>query len=351
MQKFLFVLLIWLGGSLALLGQTPPHQLYAPHPLDSLTAYALDSLRVYFNDCNSGGSPEQRGLQVATYYWNPDGKIHSAVSYLLQNNQIRGRDSVAWIYLGDTVIQAHYELYSEDPDYKYNADYLDYGRLEDLYLPPFTERILVATDTLVMAQGRLAEKRDGYVRTHYRYDDGGRLVEIETINPEKVAMDMGGYSWKTFTYDDKDQLSYKSHIITGPDNFRDTSVQVFQYDSEGNLLTEIRPVPSVPGVSSMRQFEYENGQLIRESVRRSTFRSSGPPNYTREQISILFETTYRYEGDHLVEKKATRDGELDSDGWYQYRYQDQGLMTQKIMMNPYTEAPGQVYTYEYFFRD
>ncbi|MEM7658010.1 MAG: hypothetical protein AAF399_17930 [Bacteroidota bacterium] len=351
MRKFLFSFLLLLGGSWTLLGQVPPHQRYLPHPLDSLARYSLDSLHVYFNDCNNGGQPNEKGLLTAKYEWNAAGHIQSATSYLLRQQQIRGKDSMAWIYRGDTVLRHTYEMNPADPDYREYAEDLDFGRLEDLYLPPFGNRRLVRTDTFIRKGGRLVEQRGDYSRSLYQYDAAGKLTEMQTIHPERVAMGMGGYTWETYVYDGNGNLSYKFYLTSGPDNRRDTSVHVFQYDSDGNLLSEIVPMPSVPGVSSMKQYQYEDGRLVLESSRRSTFRSSGPPDYTRTQISILFETTYRYEGEHLVEEKATRDGELETEGWLRYEYQERGLLHRKIRMNPFTDAPGYLYTYEYFFRE
>jgi len=325
--------------------QEPPYQRYLPQPLDSINGF--DSLVVYFNNLTAGGQPDQLGLKAAVFHWDEQGRIRSATSVKLQEGKLLGRDSVAWVYRGDSVFRRSYELVPSDRDYRYDAPDLDYGALDQVYLPPLKPRYGSTDDTLILAEGRLIERRDGYTQTYYRYDDDGKLLEIKSVNPETVAMGMGGINWELYTYNGLDQLQYKTYVNSGPDDRRDTTVQVFQYNGQGQLISEMNPSNMLPGVSNMREYRYEDGLLVRESYRRSTFRSSGPPDYQRKQITLHFETSYTYQDGLLVEKQLLRDGELEHDGWLRYAYDDEGRLQRRILMNPIEQAPYSVYHFVY----
>ena len=331
--------------TLVLYGQEPAYQRFLPQPLDSLSG--LDSLTVHFNNLAAGGQPDQLGLKAAVFHWDEQGRIQSAVNVRLQEGKLLGRDSMAWVYRGDSIFRRSYELVPRDRDYRYDAPDLDYGALDQVYLPPLKLRYGSTDDTLIMAEGRLIERRDGYTQTHYRYDDDGKLLEIKAINPETVAMGMGGISWELYRYDSRRQVQFKTYVTSGPDDHRDTTVHVFQYNGQGQLTTEIRPSNMLPGVSNLREYTYEDGLLVRESYRRSTFRSSGPPDYQREQITLHFETIYTYQDGLLVEKRILRNGEVESDGWLRYQYDEAGRLSRRILMNPYEQSPYLIYSFGY----
>lgn len=348
MKSILYPLLLGLCLS-GLYGQEPPHEQYLPHPLDTLAQYPLQSMTIFLNDMNEGGIEGQKGLAIATYSWDEQGRIQSAAVLELRQGQIRGKDSVAWLYHEDSVFCQYYNLTFRDPDYEDYADDIDFGALDQMYLPPMSVSYMEEADTFLVADGRLAQELDGFRKVSYRYDDNGRLVEKQTVIPERVAMDMGGYNWETYTYNGLGRLTLKSEVSTGPDDRRDTAVHVFQYDGDGNLITHIQPSPSLPGVSSMKQYAYEDGQLIRAEHRRTTFRSSGPPDYTRKKVSLHFETTYQYEDGKMVEEKMTRNEELEPEGWLRYGHNERGLLAHRTIMNPFENRPGRVFTYDYTF--
>lgn len=330
-------------------GQEAPYQRFLPQPLDSLKG--LDSLAVYLNDLRAGGAPDQLGLKVAVFQWDEKGRLQSAVSAKLEQQRLMGRDSTAWVHRGDTVFRRSYELVPRDRDYRYDAPSLDFSALDQIYLPPLESRYGSTDDTLIMADGRLVERRDGYTRTSYRYDEEGKLLEVKSVNPETVAMGMGGIQWELYTYNDLGQLQSKAYVNSGPDDRRDTTVHMFQYNGDGQVMTEFEPSAMLPGVSNLREYTYEDGLLMRESYRRNTFRSSGPPDYQRKQITLHFETTYTYEAGRLVEEQVRRNDELEPDGWLRYEYDAQGRLQRRILMNSFEKIPHLVYTFEYAPQD
>lgn len=91
MSKTLFTVL-WTLTSLFAQAQTTAYAPYLPQPLDSLRQQGLDSLVVYLNDFNQGGMAGQKGLPVAVFHWDEQGRIHSAVVAKLSYNQWLGQD-------------------------------------------------------------------------------------------------------------------------------------------------------------------------------------------------------------------------------------------------------------------
>jgi hypothetical protein len=341
MSMLPFLLSPWL-----LAGQEPAYQRYLPHPLDSLANYPLDSLVVSLHGRANGGEPEPQGLPLATYRWDSQGRIRAAVSWQLEDERLQAIDSVVWTYRADTTFRQAYERFSEDPD---DRPYVDLGSPESWDRLSFEATRTKGTDTLIMAHDRVVGKRDGYTQSHYRYDSTGNLLELEVVNPQRAARGMGGHTWERYHYNHAGQLIERWDITTGRNQSRDTTIHTFQYDDLGQLISQTSPSAIMRGTSSLRQYEYEDGQLMRASTRRTTFRSSGPPDYDREEIIIHFETTYRYAEGRLIETKQTRDGEPEPQGWLKYEYQDRGLLKRKIEMDVAQGEPYLIYTYDYYF--
>lgn len=348
-MKHLLIYCTLLMSLLALQGQDLPYQRYVPRSLDSLSHDSIRTMQVWLNDLSAGGEATEKGLAVASFKWDEQYRIQSAVNLQISSGQIRGKDSLAWQYRADSVFSISYELAPADQDYADYAPFIDYGNLADMDLPPFSQAYLVQADTFILRDGQVVHRRDGFSQVQFQYNEQGLLQAQETIIPERVAMGMGGITLETYTYDDAGKLMSKAYIQAGPNGLQDTSVHVFQYNPAGQLVMEIEPSPSVPGVSSIQQYDYEAGQLVRETKQRSTFRSSGPPHYHREEITLHFETTYRYHEGQLVEERLMRDGEPESNGWIQYTYNSQGLLQQKTIMNVHQHVPSLIFTYEYSF--
>lgn len=322
-----------------------------PLPLDQLAQFSIKHLTVYYNNYAEGGKIADKGLRIAHFTWKPGTlikppRILSAVGLSLEGNQIFGKDSLSWDYAPGQVTQYQHDLTFADPDYRDYASFIDFGQLEDVEMPEFISVLEPEQTVSLFTSGRLHKAYTAYDTTYYTYDAQRRLVHQKILDPERQSMDMTGQSEEEYEYDEQGKHVLTRIIQYLPNGDRDTLIHQYVYNEQGQMIHHQAPGFLSNGNSITFTYD-ENGHLIREEKHRKTFRSSGPPDYTRQEIDLHFLTEYRYKNGLLVEKRLLRNGELEPDGWIKYEYQSTGLLSKKILMNVFEKTPYEAYTYEY----
>ncbi|MEM6264761.1 MAG: hypothetical protein AAGI38_19770 [Bacteroidota bacterium] len=340
-MKIRFILCLLVASPMWLIGQITYLDLLPRHP-DSLGKANVQQLDLFLQIKNGGPLFEDSALHLGSFSWDEKKRFEQAAILMINREEIDTKDSVSFEFFQDTVVK------SEFRSYPMREDELEYGMYDPDGIPPFDPPYLNGKLTMVYEDGILVKQYTKRDTTYFTYNEHGHLVQQKTFNTERDAMDLGGYTWKTYSYDGDGNILTKYRVDEGPRKTRDTmGIHVYNY-MNGQLNYVVEPSGIVPGVSNITMYRWENGELYHKEKRMTMMVSTGPPTYDRREKNILFEWEFEYKDGKLTDEKLFRDGELEE--WTQFEYGQEGLLSVKREMDVYAKEPYKTWKYRYTFQ-
>lgn len=310
---------------------------YLWHSPETYAESKVGGFTLYYNSPPDNPEPTSKGIAFGDYVLNAKGKLdHGFFSELRYARWYGIKDSIAFIQVEDTLFKRTWTTYLTD---RYERD-IDYSFPKQPQFEAYTEEDMIEKRDIYNDEGRVSVSYGNYDTTYYHYDLDGRLASKEMHSLQQTELGINEPKHHYYDYNQQGFLIQELEIRPWPDKY-DTLVAHYQYNAEGRLIMKIpsSPLFSQPDTTF---YEYQENLLVREETHQNT-------HVRREPVTHIFETTYRYSEDQLIERKVVRNGELET--WEQYTYYPNGLIREKKNLRLDNGEPVEVLTWEYRFTD